>query len=744
MIKAQCNTENRTTGETILMPLFHTRIAVIIGLLLVALPTHCEINASPGHAVASKGELDLRQWDFEQQGILELDGEWNFYWSQLLNPEQIRNSDIKATTVTVPGYWDDYAANTEASPTGYATYSLTIKLPAKHPHLSLYAGGQGSNYALWINNTLAAHNGVIGTSKETSTAENKTYIVALPDQGETVQIVLQISNFHHRKAGLRNTLLLGAEGQIQYHRMIEFASEISILGGLTIVSLFHLFFFLYHPRQKALLYFALIAGIFAVRVGATSQDSLPVIFPFLSWEAVMRIDYLTFFLSSTGFLLFVRSMYPQDVHRWAVPAVSGIALLFCLILASVDTLTLSYTPRYYQAVLIIEMAYFLALLVRVVMRKRDGARYFVVATLILFSFMLAEMLFLESFVDYTKISTIGFLCFILTLAAMLSSQFTESLQRSEALSLQLTKNNDLLRASEQKYRDVFNNSRDMIFIAGADGMCQDINRACEQVIGYTRKELTGTAIHKLMVKRRDRERMMRHILKGQPFKDFEAQIARKQGDEITVLVNAGPILDKNGNASGFQGTIRDISIRKIAESETRRAKMLEELASTDSLTKVHNRRFFQHAAEVEIECAQKTGSPLSLILFDIDHFKAVNDSYGHKAGDRVLKEIASLCAKEMRSKDIFARYGGEEFVILMPDTTGTAALISANRLRDMVAEATTNTNGHDIKLTISAGISCWENNGMANLDQLEKQADQALYESKGAGRNRCTLWRDLS
>jgi diguanylate cyclase (GGDEF)-like protein len=166
---------------------------------------------------------------------------------------------------------------------------------------------------------------------------------------------------------------------------------------------------------------------------------------------------------------------------------------------------------------------------------------------------------------------------------------------------------------------------------------------------------------------------------------------------------------------------------------------VQELAITDSLTKVNNRRRFFDLAEQEFERSRRYNRPLSLIMLDIDHFKRVNDTYGHAAGDTVLERLAQLCQKSLREVDVFARYGGEEFVILLPETTSQEALLTAERIRQLVARTPIEIASDSLTITISFGIveldkSC------KNVEELLDRSDQAMYASKRNGRNRVSIW----
>lgn len=166
---------------------------------------------------------------------------------------------------------------------------------------------------------------------------------------------------------------------------------------------------------------------------------------------------------------------------------------------------------------------------------------------------------------------------------------------------------------------------------------------------------------------------------------------------------------------------------------------VEELSNADGLTGLYNRRFFQENIERMASESARSKRTLSLIMLDIDFFKKVNDTYGHKAGDDVIKFLARTLRNNTRKVDIVARYGGEEFVILMPDTTKDGAYSVAEKIREIIRNALVITDEHQIKITSSFGISSFPDTAQS-FDDLIKTADEALYFSKQNGRNRVTIF----
>ena len=181
-------------------------------------------------------------------------------------------------------------------------------------------------------------------------------------------------------------------------------------------------------------------------------------------------------------------------------------------------------------------------------------------------------------------------------------------------------------------------------------------------------------------------------------------------------------------------TFKDITEQKQT------AEILEKQASTDSLTGLFNRRQFEILAYQGLQTAKRYNTSYSVLMLDIDFFKSVNDTYGHDAGDEVLKKLALVLKDTVRKSDVVARYGGEEFVAFFPQTTPSEALIAAEHIREAIEEMEIQTKEHVISVTVSIGISDCRS---FNLNALIKQADEALYNSKENGRNRTTLYQDV-
>jgi diguanylate cyclase (GGDEF)-like protein len=187
--------------------------------------------------------------------------------------------------------------------------------------------------------------------------------------------------------------------------------------------------------------------------------------------------------------------------------------------------------------------------------------------------------------------------------------------------------------------------------------------------------------------------------------------------------------------------LRDVTVKERMQRELERAYAdLERLARTDPLTGLANRREFMERLEQEVERSDRYVRPLSLISLDLDHFKSVNDTHGHAAGDEVLREAARALGSVCRDVDLAARMGGEEMALLLPETDTAGARIVAERVREHIAGAAHRSpSGHAFRVTASLGVATARTG--ASGEALLQAADEALYRAKAAGRNQVVLGR---
>ena len=190
----------------------------------------------------------------------------------------------------------------------------------------------------------------------------------------------------------------------------------------------------------------------------------------------------------------------------------------------------------------------------------------------------------------------------------------------------------------------------------------------------------------------------------------------------------GPIRDEHRTISAVYITVQDVTDFVVYEQK------LIQMAKVDSLTGVYNRRYLDTRLMEEIERSRRHGNPLSVFILDVDHFKRINDTYGHICGDYTLRNMSELLQKLVRTSDVLGRYGGEEFCCILPETSFDQAMILAERCREQVASTPLSCTDQELRITVSIGVAAQHRSD--SLEQLIKRADDALYEAKRTGRNR--------
>lgn len=312
---------------------------------------------------------------------------------------------------------------------------------------------------------------------------------------------------------------------------------------------------------------------------------------------------------------------------------------------------------------------------------------------------------------------------------------------------------EALRSSEEKFRTLLETAPFPIVITRiADGQVLYINHLATSWFGVPQDAASGRSARDYYVLPEQRDAMIEQLRRQRQVRDMEVLLRRESGEQRWVLLSVQPI-QFDGDPATFTA-FNDISERKYSEVALREANdrmreqlqeierlrvALEEQAIRDSLTGMFNRRYLDEMLEREIARARREGISLSLVMLDVDHFKALNDTYGHRAGDEALKAIADALRHDIRSEDVPCRYGGEEFLILLPHMPLAAAGERAEQWRQAIERIRVRFGEFELRLSASFGVAAYPNHGKT-ADELIHLADQALYAAKHQGRNRVVVF----
>jgi diguanylate cyclase (GGDEF)-like protein len=264
-----------------------------------------------------------------------------------------------------------------------------------------------------------------------------------------------------------------------------------------------------------------------------------------------------------------------------------------------------------------------------------------------------------------------------------------------------------LRNEQDKLATIILSAREGIVVTDSDGKVVLMNPAAELLLGKSMRELVDSGFMSLIDDPSIKEPETVHF------------------NQRVLSIYAATICTPQGGVVGSAALIRDITEEKRLEERLRR------LSTTDGLTGLFNRRHLDETLTTELERALRYNAPLSIMMFDVDHFKRFNDEHGHDQGDRVLQAIAQSLQEHVRKVDVPCRYGGEEFLAILPGTNQAGAIIVSERLRHAIEQMEVD----GLNVTISIGVASVPELDVRSSATLVEAADSALYRAKRAGRN---------
>jgi diguanylate cyclase (GGDEF)-like protein/PAS domain S-box-containing protein len=285
-----------------------------------------------------------------------------------------------------------------------------------------------------------------------------------------------------------------------------------------------------------------------------------------------------------------------------------------------------------------------------------------------------------------------------------------------------------LREREARYRAMFEDNTSAIFMTSPDGRVIEVNRATLDLFGITHEEALRGRVTDLYADAEDREHFRRQMEESGAVTDFEVRLRRKDGRLLDCVVNATAQRARTGEIIGFHGTVRDITEQKLAQEK------LVESAFQDPLTQLPNRAVFNDRLERLLKHSKRrAGYRFAVLFIDIDHFKNVNDTFGHHAGDTLLTAVARRLEKCVRQEDTVARIGGDEFAVLLDAVSDVGGVtIVAERILYELGQPVT-VDGRDVRTTASVGVAL-SMTGYDNADDIVRDADAAMYRAKAGGR----------
>jgi sensor histidine kinase YesM len=414
--------------------------------------------ANAAHAVdlpmAVEGQLDLKSWDFEKDGSVELNGEWTFYWNKLLTPKNFKAKPPSTPTgfFNVPGFWNNYNDHgNRLNGDGFATFHLKVRLKHGHPAMALRLEDQSTAYRLWVNGKMLMSNGTVAESRPTSTPQYLVKIAALDPVPECLDLILQISNFHLHRGGPYRSISLGIESQVRKKQMLLWGIDLLTFAILVIVGLHHVVFYLLRHKELASLYFGLFCLLWGLHIpfwGAGGKF-ITVLFPHFNWEIAHKLDLLTWYATVPLLLMFIATLYPRESGHKLVRLYPYAAIPFLLTVLFTPPRIAGYSVLFYEFYALLNIPPIAWILYRALGGKRKGSGLIVFGFVLFIITAINDILYNMGLVYSVNLIPVGLLGLILSQSFELARRYASAYRATESLSITLEKTNTALTASNQ-------------------------------------------------------------------------------------------------------------------------------------------------------------------------------------------------------------------------------------------------------------------------------------------------------
>ena len=561
-------------------------LPVVIGIALCA-AAGCEWSG-PRPPEALQGVLDLRGWDFESDGPVDLTGEYEFYWQRHLLPASFSHAPAPAKTgyIPVPEFWNSFRLDGLKLPgQGFATYRLTVLLTRPREPLALEIREISTAYVCFLDQAPVISAGSAGTTAETTVPGQFPVVVSFQPESDRIELLLQVSNFHHRRGGLWDRIRLGAETQIRRTHELKRQFDFFILGGIAIMAVYHLSLFIVRRKFRPTLYFGIGCFLVALRLLTTDERYLVQLAPGLDWSLLIKLEYVSFYLAVPAFGLFLRSLFPR-LNRWLLRAVLAIGLSFSAgVLVTPPAL---FTPSlpFFEVFTLMLCVYTFGLLLSNPARQQFEAFLLIAGMLVFGLTVLNDMLHVERVIHTAFLAPFGLLAFIFSQAFLLSFRLIKAFTLVETRGVELRQAlkslkqemvdrirvEEALREGEEKYRTILNSIQEGYYEIDLRGDLMFCNDSLCGILGYPRNELIGMNDRQYMpaeAAKRAYEMFLRVYNTGEATKAFDWEVITKNGTRKIVEASLALMREAKGTPIGFRGVVRDITDRKRTEEQAR-------------------------------------------------------------------------------------------------------------------------------------------------------------------------------
>ena len=537
---------------------------------------------------AIKGVIDLSDWDFNKDGPVDLNGEYEFYWMQHLMPDDfsITTPSQKRGFIRVPSYWIGHELEGKELPGhGYVTYRLNIALNKQMDPLALRVVEISSAYNVYVNGQKVASLGHAGKNRETTVPRLFPQIVDFEIKTDQMELIIQVSNFHHRRGGAWEVIQLGREKDIHKAHERRLSIDLFLFLSFVIVALYNLGLYIVRKRSLSPLYFSIFCFLVALRTVTTGGRYLILLFPDVSYELMLKLEYLSFYLAVPAFIFFTQSFFPK-FSKLFVHLIAVLAVIFSGAVIFTPVRFFSHTLNAYEIFMLINIIYGLYVIFASMRQKRFEASVFLLGFLILLLTAINDMLHVEHIIQTGFFVQFGIFFFILSQGFLSSYRYSTALTTVETQRKELrdtlgsykteiidrVQAEEALRESEEKYRTILHSIEEGYYEVDLAGNLTFFNDTLSKHLGYSSDELMGMNNRQYMSAETAKQvyKTFNTVLKtGEPAKALDWEMIAKDGTKKSVELSVSLMRDSEGQPIGFRGVARDISERKKAEEQAK-------------------------------------------------------------------------------------------------------------------------------------------------------------------------------
>ena len=406
---------------------------------------------------AVKGVLDLSYWDFERGDPVNLSGEYAFYWNQLINPEdftQIRSS-AKTDFIAVPSSWNNYEVQGKSIPgDGYATYRLTVLLSKKYNDLAVKLPEMSTSYTLFVNGQKLSSAGVTGKTADSSKPGFRPEIIGFTSNGDSIDFIVQISNFSHKRGGAREPIILGTRKQLQKTKELKIAKDLFLFGSILIMAFYHLGLYFLRRKELSALFFGIFCLLIALRILTTGERYLLLLFPEIDYQLMIKLEYFSFYAAVPIFIQYFNALFSNSFSEIIYRLSSGIGIAFSALVILSPVKVFSNTLGIYQLFTVSMFIYATVILVFASLKKNYEARIFLSGFIILFVLSVNDILYARNVIQSLYLVQLGLFFFIFSQAYLLSRKFSNAFSTVEIQGEKLKQVNQRFIAEIKKRKEI--------------------------------------------------------------------------------------------------------------------------------------------------------------------------------------------------------------------------------------------------------------------------------------------------